>query len=90
MAADLDTITFLTGLAGLGVGLGTLSVTLDFLDYHQQVVEEKKLAYRDQQKVKSQSELYMKKPTWINTLKDTVPEVVSNYKNFLKHPIKNL
>ena len=59
------------------------------LDYHQQIVDERRRDYKMQERDEPKREYSSEKPNWFNTLKYSFPEVVSAYKEILRHPIKS-
>jgi hypothetical protein len=85
---DLDSITLVAGLTVAGTALGIGSIALDFLDYHQQNVDERKWDYITQQREHPQT-APLEKPTWLNTIKYSYSDFISEYKEWIKHPLKN-
>ena len=61
---DLDSMTLLGTSVGIASGLGLISTGLDFLNYHELTLQERKKDYNAQEKCRPHKTYMIENPTW--------------------------
>ncbi len=79
---DIDTIAAVGSVALLGIA----TIGVEVLDYHSQVYRKRRDDYKAQQQGQPNREYVLSQPTWVNTLRDTMPAIVLHYGRGIRHP----